>query len=176
MTNAIGSKINLNSNSDIALDFNNCIKDLLELEDVKKLDNFTQHLNTSRLSHSINVAYYSYTVCKIFGLDYKSAARAGILHDLFLYDWRTQKQPEGNHAKAHPIVALRTAEKNVKLNDIEKDCIIKHMWPLTFKAPKYKESFLLSCMDKYCTVLEVFYKIFEKFISIFKIRNISRNV
>ena len=160
---AIGSKVILHKNNKKGAEFISCVEDLLEIEDVKKLDNYVQHMNTSRHAHSINVAYYSYLMCKKLKLDYRSAARGGILHDLYLYDWRTEKQPEGHHAKAHPIVALRTAQKNVQLNDIEKDCIIKHMWPLTMPAPRYKESFLLSCADKYCTILEVCYQISQKF-------------
>lgn len=159
MTKAIGSKVWLNSTENIyAIEFRSCVEDLLELEDVKKLDNYVQHLNTSRLQHSINVAYYSYLICKRLGFDYKSAARGGILHDLYLYDWKVEKQPEGRHPSAHPQVALRNAKKNVKLNKIEQDAIIRHMWPLTIVPPRYKESIVLSFVDKYCAMLEVIYQ------------------
>ncbi len=107
------------------------------------------------MQHSINVAYYSYLVCKVFNFDYKSAARAGLLHDLFLYDWRVEKQPEGHHAYAHPRVALRTAQKIADLNKIEQDAIVKHMWPVTLRLPRYKESLVVSFVDKYCCCLEV---------------------
>jgi uncharacterized protein len=40
------------------------------------------------------------------------------------------------------------------LNDIEKDIIEKHMWPLTLKLPKYKEAFIVSFVDKYCAFME----------------------
>lgn len=160
MTKAIGSKVWLNEDTYHGQIFLECISDLMEIEDVKNLNNYTQHLNTSRLQHSINVSYYTYTVCKKMGLDFRSGARGGILHDLYLYNWRVERQPEGRHVVAHPKVALRTAQKNVNLNQIEIDCIIKHMWPLTFSPPKYAESFILSCMDKYCTVLEVVYQSF----------------
>ena len=173
MTKAIGSDVWLNGSDIRGSEFLEYIKDLLDIEEVKDLNNYVQHINTSRLEHSISVAWYTYLCCKIFGLDARSAARGGVLHDLFLYDWRIEKQPEGYHAKAHPIVALRNAHKIVKLNDIEIDCIVKHMWPVTFAHPKYKESFLLSCMDKWVTTLEVFYQFFwvifgrSKFINIF---------
>ena len=49
-------------------------------------------------------------------LDYRSVARAGLLHDLFYYDWRTTKFDLGTHALIHPRVALRNAEKLTKLN------------------------------------------------------------
>ena len=136
-------------------EFYACIEDLLQAEDVQKLSLFTQHLNTSRLQHSINVAYYSFAWCKKMGLDYTSAARAGMLHDLYLYDWRDGRQPEGSHVKAHPIVALRNAKKIAELNAIEEDAILRHMWPGTLKPPKYKESMVVSMADKYSAYREV---------------------
>lgn len=160
ISKAIGSDIWLDGSDPQGNEFLKYVKELFEIEDVKALHRYVQHMNTSRLSHSVNVAWYSYLCCKRLGLDARSAARGGILHDLYLYDWRINKQPEGYHAKAHPIVALRTARKNVVLTDIEIDCIAKHMWPLTFSPPSYRESFLLSCMDKWVTILEVAYQFF----------------
>lgn len=139
----------------LSIEFNDCVGDLLQLKDIQRLAEYSQHLNTSRLQHSVNVAYYSYLVCKVLHFDYHSAARAGLLHDLYLYDWRVEKQPEGNHAQAHPKVALRTAKKNISLNPVEEDAILKHMWPLTIAFPRYKESMVVSMVDKYCALCEV---------------------
>lgn len=155
MDKALGSRVMLNQYDDFfAVEFNDCVGDLLELEDVLKLDDFMQHCNTSRLQHSINVAYYSYLICKLFHFDYRSAARAGLLHDLFLYDWRKEKQEE-HHAVYHPKEALKNAKKLVNLNKIEEDAIVKHMWPITFSLPRYKESFVVTMVDKYCACGEV---------------------
>ena len=89
MEKAIGSKVNLKSLEDIlAIEFMDCISDIYNSEKIQKLDNYEQHCHTSRLQHSINVAYYSFIVCKFLGWDYRSAARAGIMHDMFYYDWR----------------------------------------------------------------------------------------
>lgn len=162
MQKAIGSRINLQDlNNMLALEFYNCVGDLISNPTLLKLDNFTQHINTSRLQHSINVAYYSYLACKFFGLDYKSAARAGLLHDFYLYDWRLKKQPEGYHAKAHPIIAIRNAKKITTLNKIEENSILRHMWPLTLIPPKYPESIIVSIIDKYCASFEVIIKLFN---------------
>ncbi len=38
---------------------------------------------------------------------------------------------------------------------MEKDIIIKHMWPITIILPKYKESFIVGCADKFCATVEV---------------------
>lgn len=146
-------------------EFAKCIEDLLELEDVKQLENFSQHLNTSRLEHSISVAFYGFLMCKKLKLDYKSAARAGLLHDLFLYDWREEKQPEGHHAFAHPVIALRNAMQNTELNSVEQDAILNHMWPLSKSFPKHRVSYIVSLADKYCAIAEVTTQISNKILN-----------
>lgn len=40
---------------------------------------------------------------------------------------------------------------------MEKDIIAKHMWPVTLKAPKYIESFLVGCADKFCALMEMLF-------------------
>ncbi len=136
-------------------EFNHIVDHLLAHDAVQGLDEFAQHLNTSRLTHSLNVAYASYRLSKRLGLDYTSATRAGLLHDFYLYDWRKVKRPEGHHAAAHPQVALENAKSVTTLNSVEADAILKHMWPVTFALPRYPESAVVCCADKYCTCVEV---------------------
>ena len=87
------------------------VEDLLETGAVKKLANYTQHVHSTRLEHSISVSYYSYLLAKKWGGNAKATARAGLLHDLFYYDWRTTKFDEGTHAYIHPRIAVKNAEK-----------------------------------------------------------------
>ena len=58
------------------------------------------------------------------------------------------------HAFTHGKIALNNATKLFKLNDTEKDMILRHMWPVTLKMPKTKEGFLLTLADKYCAIIE----------------------
>ncbi len=168
---AIWSKRRLTDNyDDLAKEFMQCIEDILELDEVKELDNYVQHCNTSRLQHSLNVAYYGFLWAKKRGLDARSVARAGMLHDLYLYDWRKVKTKQ-HHAFHHPKEALKNAQLLFELNEIEKDSIVNHMWPLSEAFPKYKESYILSFADKYCAVAEV---IFQKYNAIVKRKRISR--
>ncbi len=136
-------------------EFNTIIEDLVQNETVQEMKKYRQHFQTSCFEHCKTVAYYSYKMCKHLGLDYKSATRAGMLHDLFLYDWR-KPRPDGKgfHGFRHPRTALGNAMRLFNLNDIEKDCILKHMWPLTVSLPKYKESYIITLADKYATFLE----------------------
>ena len=76
------------------------------------------------------------------------------MHDLFYYDWRTTKFDEGTHAYIHPRIAVKNAEKITDLSDLERDIILKHMWGATIAPPKYKESYIVTFVDKYCAVKE----------------------
>lgn len=137
-------------------EFEDIISDLVSSDTVKEMKNYKQHYETTCFEHCKMVAYYSYLVCKKYGLDYISAARAGMLHDLFLYDWHFRKNGrKGLHAFTHPKTAFENASKLFDLNEKEKDIILKHMWPVTFfRLPKYKESYVITFVDKYCAIVE----------------------
>jgi uncharacterized protein len=133
-------------------EFMNDIKDLLLSDEVQKLKNFKHHIRSTRFQHSLNVAYYNYIICKKLKFDYISAARGGILHDLYFYETAEYKG-EVKHRKNHPVIALENAEK-FTLNLREKDIIVKHMFPFTLKLPKYKETYIIVLVDKFCAVME----------------------
>lgn len=125
------------------------VSDLLAQPAVQKLANYTQHHHSTRLQHSIAVSYDSYRLAKAMHLDARATARAGLLHDLFYYDWRTTKFNLGTHAFIHPRVALRNAEKLTPLSAKEKDIILKHMFGATLAVPRYWESLIVSLVDDY---------------------------
>jgi len=125
------------------------VADLLAQPAVQRLADFTQHHHSNRLDHSIAVSYDSYLLAKKWHLNTTAVARAGLLHDLFYYDWRETKFDLGSHAFIHPRVALRNAEKLTKLTPMEKDIILKHIFVATLALPKYRESFLFSLVDYY---------------------------
>lgn len=143
--------------NDMNQEFYECIRDIMEHPVVLLMKKFPHHCDTNCYQHCMNVAYYNYQICKVLGLDAKAAARAGMLHDLFLYDWREHAAKTGDrfHGLTHPKVALRRAEKYFDLNDMEKDIILKHMWPLTIIPPKYFESYIICLTDKYCGACEI---------------------
>ena len=141
------------------IEFYNIIKDIINNPTVREMINYRQHYNTSTFEHCLDVSYVSYRFCKKHNLDYKSMARAAMLHDLFLYDWRKSQRDveiDGLHAFAHPKIALKNASKIFDLNNKEQDIIVKHMWPVTLSLPKYKESFVITFADKYSALKESF--------------------
>ena len=140
-------------------EFFEIIKDIISNDTVKEMKNFRQHCNTSCYKHCMQVAYYTYIACKKLKLNYVSATRAAMLHDLFLYDWRKKYRTielPGLHAFVHPQIALKNASNLFELDEIEKDVILKHMWPVTFALPKYRESYIVTIMDKYSACLETY--------------------
>lgn len=134
------------------------IEDLLKNEKLLKLDEITHHHYTTRLSHSLFVSYVSYKLAKSRGLDYISTARAGLLHDFFL-EGRNEilELGLGSHNSAHPKIALKNAQKITEINDLEKDIILKHMFLCTPRCgfPRFKESFIVTLVDKYCAISEI---------------------
>ena len=140
------------------LEFDEIIKDITENSNVSALKDHIQHINSSRYAHCKEVAFYTFLICKKLNLDYISAARGAMLHDFYFYDWRN-KHVEGQkkfHLFRHPRIALENALDIFKLNEIEKDIIEKHMWPLTISLPRFAESYIVTFVDKYCATKEFF--------------------
>ena len=140
-------------------EFKSIIKDITENLSMVSLKEHIQHMKSSRYEHCYEVAFYTYVICKKLGLDYISATRGAMLHDFYFYDWRNKgvKGQKHFHAYRHPRIALHNANENFELNEVEKDIILKHMWPLTFPLPKYSESYIVTFVDKYCATKEFFH-------------------
>lgn len=115
------------------------------------------HGDVNCLEHCLNVSIMNYKLCKFLGMDYKSCARAGILHDFFLYDWHKRKSQKffKKHGFLHSKISLENAKKYFILNDIEEDMILKHMWPLNIELPKYKETYIIIITDKIVCISEI---------------------
>ncbi len=138
-------------------EFKIIIEDIIENQTVQEMRKFKQHYDTSCYDHCMKVSFISYKLCKKLKLDYISATRAAMLHDLFLYDWRYRTNGrKGLHAFTHPKTALENANKLFKLSEKEQDIILKHMWPLTINPPKYVESYIVTFVDKYSAMNESF--------------------
>ena len=118
-----------------------------------------QHGDTSCLLHSIAVAYISYRIAsylKFLKFKNEELVRGALLHDYFLYDWHDRGAAIKLHGFFHPRHALENAQADFELSKVERDIILKHMFPLTILPPRYKESMLVSFVDKLCSVYETF--------------------
>ncbi len=150
------SRRNLNIKAQGAADYHDTVADLLGSMHVQSMRKYRQHRDVTCLEHCANVSLLSYRVCRRLGLDARAAARGGLLHDFFLYDWHTENPYGGLHGFRHPSIALKNADMHFALSDKERDIIRKHMWPLTPRPPRYPESLIVAIADKYYCVAEIF--------------------
>ena len=119
-----------------------CLNGLEDEPMVRAMDAIPQHVKgVSCYDHCLFVAYVGFTLCRIFGLDYRAAARAGLLHDLYLQKWEETDVGRFRRLVIHPQLALENA-RAFGLSPMEEDIIGKHMWPLTAPLPYYKESYI----------------------------------
>lgn len=143
--------------------FKSYLEEVMKKKKFLKMNRYIQHGNTSCLLHSIAVSYYSYRLAKFLRLNIheKELIRGALLHDYFLYDWHAKYKPTRNvglHGRIHPKIALFNARKDYDINELEADIIARHMFPLTFAPPKYKESVIVCLVDKVLSTYEVFSK------------------
>lgn len=146
----------MNKNSNEFFDITN---DILENEDFNKLKTVVHH-GMNRYDHSLRVAILSYFITKKLNLDYEKTARAALLHDFFL------EENEGKSPRVkiknlinHPLYAVNNAGKYFELSDIEKDIITSHMFPVSYKVPKYLESWIVDFVDDGVAIYEKVYGI-----------------
>ncbi len=177
MLKALGSKFNIEK-SDKTKEYYGYIKDLLDNEQVNMMKEFRHHYSTTCFQHCLNVSYYNYLICRKLRLNSKKAARAGLLHDFFLYDRRktTKKQGEKAHGFRHPAIALDNAKIHFNIDKREEDIILKHMWPLTLKMPRYAESYVIVCVDKYIAIIELSQFVIDKVKGKFRRKKLSYQV
>ena len=132
------------------------VSDILENPSFRRLSAIRHH-DATIMSHVVRVSRFSFWVCDVLGWNAREAARGGLLHDFFLYDWRDRNDPSkptGLHAFAHPIVAAKNARLHFTISKREEDIIVKHMWPLPLKLPRYRESWVIVVVDKVVAVYE----------------------
>lgn len=134
------------------------VEEIMNLEEVKRLEKFVHHRFTNRLAHSISVSYRSFRWARRLGLNKRSIARAALLHDLFFYESQEKSKIGGKgHNYEHPRIALANAIKLVDLSDLEQDIILKHMFGATLDLPHYAESWIVTLMDKEAAISELYH-------------------
>jgi uncharacterized protein len=133
-------------------------REILENKEFLKTKLYIHHGAQTRFDHCIDVANRTFEIAKKRGYDYFSATRGALLHDFFFYNWLTEGPRL--HGFRHSKIAYQNASKIFLLNEIEKDSILRHMWPLTPTPPRFKESMVVCYADKTVTIKD--YK--DKFI------------
>lgn len=136
--------------------------DILQSSNFRKTRQHVQHGTMTVNSHCMDVAkcslYLSEKLEKLhIRCNRRELIRGALLHDYFLYDWHDKGYVAERgrlHGFTHPKTALRNADKEYELTDIQRDIIKKHMWPLSVVPPRYREAWVVTSADKYCSLME----------------------
>ncbi len=137
-------------------EFNYIITDIINNEEFQKLKLITHH-GITRFNHSLRVSYYTFLVSKKLKLNYVDATRAALLHDFFMDETSDMKTKKA--LKEHPKIALKNSKKYFDISKMQEDIILKHMYPITPKMPRYKESWLVDIVDDIASLYEKTYSI-----------------
>ncbi len=135
-------------------EFQEIVKDILDNKEFQMLNSELHH-GISRYGHSLRVAKSTYKFAKRFHLNYVDATRAALLHDFFFDDQLALYNNAQTWCK-HPIYALENSVKYFSLNEMQKNAIVSHMFPSCKVLPKYRESWLITCVDKGVSFYEMY--------------------
>ena len=136
--------------------FLECVADLIGSREVLSMRDIPHHPGCNCYEHSVFVAYIAFRLARRWGLDCRTAARCGLLHDLYLYNAREPGTHPGNQCFDHPVAAARNARMLCGgLSPKEENIILSHMWPLAKRRPRSPEAAVVYLADKFCATLEV---------------------
>lgn len=143
------------------------IRHILDHPDFKRLKKFPRHGYTNTHDHSIRVAEVAVQLAEKMGVDKKSAARVGLLHDMCYVSYyknrhipKEERHP-GMYAFYHPEEAAQNAKK-FGLTKEELHAIRAHMFPLAVHMPKDRLGLVLTLSDKKVSALECAYSLWKK--------------
>ena len=130
-------------------------EDILNNEKFLKM-RYEIHHGITRYEHSIRVAKTTYNILNDFNSkNLVSATRAALLHDFYLNSDIDNNLNSKEIFKIHPNVALNNAKKYFNIDKLGEDIIVNHMFPATSNIPKYKESVIVSLIDKGVSLYEI---------------------
>ena len=139
--------------NNINITFDEIAKDIIYTKKFNELKHENHH-GLTRYIHVMRVSKFTYKIAKFLKLDYVSATRAALLHDYYIND-DVSEISEAKKLKEHANVAYVNALNEFNLNEKEENAIKSHMFPLCKELPKYKESWVLTSVDKGVAVYEM---------------------
>lgn len=143
------------------------VEDILLNPEFQKRKLFLHHHNKTVFDHCVEVSYMSFMSAKYFNASERVCAIAGLLHDFYpkawlytesLADYDSSYLSEllvvkplfKRHGFTHANEALENAIKYFPsfIDERVSDAISKHMFPLNIRVPKYRESWIITTIDK----------------------------
>lgn len=133
------------------------VNPIITTKEYIKRRTFRHHGDVTVYEHSLNVSRLAYRMAKKLHLDYRSAAIAGVLHDLYTTPWQedhTKKPFFQQHGFVHARIALENSKRHYSefLNPAIENAILRHMFPLNIVPPKYAIGYILTIADKIVSI------------------------
>lgn len=134
------------------------VEPILNHPEIIKRKDFIHHESCSVYDHCLIVSILSYIWAKKLGWDYKSAAIGGLLHDFYDEPWQKNLHITKKFHEKHGFIHARQAAKNAAkyfpdlITEKIDNIIRRHMFPLNIIPPKYRESWIVSMVDKYTSL------------------------
>ena len=116
----------MQSSKDIS--FDNIAEDIINTDKFNQLKKESHH-GLTRYIHVMRVSKFTYKISKFLHMDYVSATRAALLHDYYTSN-DFDNITEIKKLNKHPMVASKNASQDFELNEIEKNAIEAHMFPM----------------------------------------------
>ncbi len=152
------------------------VEDILMNDEFQKRKIFPHHHNMSVWDHSILVSFRSFIVAKTFHASEEVCAIAGLLHDFYPWSWIYSEELEELDEGIY-LFELRRKKKGLfdlhgfthanaaSINYVKyfpelenkrvTNAIKRHMFPLNIVPPRYKESLIITIIDKLNSVNEL---------------------
>lgn len=127
---------------------------ILEHPEFQKRKKYMHHENETVYEHSVKVSIMAYHIATILHLKNKEDIAIGaLLHDFYDNPWQENMEHK-KLLERHGFVHAKEALQNAKyyfpeyMNDKVQDMIVKHMFPLNIKPPRYIGSWVVTISDK----------------------------
>lgn len=124
---------------------------------IDKMKDISMHRGSNCYIHSFLVAKLAIkrALRKNKKLDLESILIASILHDYYLYDWRSDRSLLKHHGSKHPFISIENAKRDFNIDDKVASLIRSHMWPINFKYfPKTIEARIVCNADTHVALVE----------------------
>lgn len=114
----------------------------------------THHVRSTVGDHSIGVAYFGLAICALLihvgiKINEREVVRAALLHDLGIVGRGRKFHNNYECCIQHPIDSVEIAESLVPdLDEIERDSIRYHMFPLMCRGPHHAVGWVITVADK----------------------------
>ena len=128
----------------------NIYQTFLSNEKIQRMKEIPMHRGSSCYLHSFRVAKLAIKRALHHKKgNLKNILIASILHDYYLYDWRTDRDKKKGHATKHPGIAAKNAYEDFMIDEKIQAIIKTHMWPINIKDfPASKEARIVTLADK----------------------------